>query len=183
MPGWYRCYKNSLVRNDCDISIRMTFADSPDFHTPSAPIRYKGHNPKSPEDDVAGGYIRLSDQHKLRKVRNTVYEDPGNPFHSDAFGLPFIPSLVDDDTNSRDVWERWGSNSIEDPPSPNRTTKDMFSMLSDPFDLATAADGSPALWIRKALRECLRMRTLPRPRTERPFSLLPHPIGGPCRLT
>lgn len=127
-----------------DIPVRMTFADLTDFHNISAPIRYKGHNPKSPEDDVVGGYIRLSDQHKLRKVRNTVYEDPGNPFHSDAFGLPIIPSLVDDDTNSSDAWKRWGSNSTEDPPSPSRANQDMFSMLSDPFDLATGADGTPS---------------------------------------
>lgn len=105
--------------------------------------RHKGHNPKSPEEDAKGGnlYIRLSDQHRLRKVRNTLYEDPGNPFDSDAFEPPELSTSTtismsnDERTNNSTHWDHWEeeSNTVFRP----RAEKEILSVLSDPFDLAT----------------------------------------------
>jgi hypothetical protein len=115
------------------------FADSRDS---SATRRKKGHNPISPEDDAKGGelYIRLPAKKRLRKVRNTVYEDPGNPFDFGAI-MPIDrpPStstgqeiLTDEHTNDDDQWDSWDEDGPE--PSPGADSK-MYSRLSNPFDL------------------------------------------------
>lgn len=50
----------------------------------TAPIRRKGsqHPPKSPPEDSAFGklYMKLAGKRKMRRVRDTVHGDPGNPF-------------------------------------------------------------------------------------------------------
>lgn len=112
----------------------------------SVPNRYRGHNPKSPEDDMVGGnlYIKLSDQHRLRKVRDTVYEDPGNPFELDTIEDTTLPSInyqqdADANADNRGARQQWDMNSIE---VPQRTKQEISSMFSDPFDLATVNDGT-----------------------------------------
>lgn len=126
----------------------------------SIQAQYKGHNPKSPEDDVAGRnlYIRLPDQQKLRKVRNTYYEDPGNPFGLDAFELSIIPSTSlqkhkNDFDNDRNIWEQWDSSETVVPESSQRTKQGISSMFSDPFDLDTAVDGVPGSYRSGSLSE------------------------------
>lgn len=106
------------------------------------PSRLKGHNPKSPEDDAKGGdlYIHLPNQHRLHKVRDTMYDDPGNPFASEGFDLPLLPTtrygteeFEDTDNDNDDEWE---SDHSDDGKPSNRPEKEILSMLSDPFDLA-----------------------------------------------
>jgi len=103
--------------------------------------RIKGHNPKSPEDDANSSdlYIRLSTQRKLRKVRNTVYEDPGNPFDFDAFDVSYSPStsqetLTNAHTINYDQPHHWAGN--ESQPSHGPESRTIHSTLSNPFDLA-----------------------------------------------
>lgn len=113
------------------------------------PARMKGHNPKSPEDDAKGGdlYIKLPNQHRLRKVRNTIYGDPGNPFAFD-FGetnAPLLPSNSYEPAqgshgSNRQSRESWEADHTEDKPSPRREEQVIPSMLSDPFDLVTVSD-------------------------------------------
>lgn len=59
-----------------------------------------------PVDNVPDSppYMRLAGQKKMRKVRKTIYEDPGNPFTNaddhvegevSIFNMPFQPSISD----------------------------------------------------------------------------------------
>lgn len=115
------------------------YADSTDSRgssVTSVTRRKIGHIPKSPENDAEGGilYIRLSSQKKLRKVRNTVYEDPGNPFEFDAFDLALSSptsqeTLTDENMSDHDQWNRWTGD------DPNLSLKDNSKMYSMPFDL------------------------------------------------
>lgn len=113
------------------------------------PARKKGHNPKSPEDDAKGGdlYIKLPNQHRLRKVRNTIYGDPGNPFDFDFddTNAPFLlsnpfESAQDLHASKRQSWESWEADHTDKKPSPRREEQVIPSMLSDPFDLVTVSD-------------------------------------------
>lgn len=100
--------------------------------------RTRGHNPKSPEDDANGGdlYIRLSTQKKLRKVRNTVYEDPGNPFDFGAFDLSPSPSTSQETPTEGHTIDYEQSDQWADDPQPSYGAETrMHSMLSNPFDL------------------------------------------------
>lgn len=124
----------------------------------------RGHNPISPEDDAAATstgdnlYIRLPTQQKLRRVRDTMYEDPGNPFSI----TPDSPQTVlppprdsgfyfDDDyldsnpgpwntvMDNEETWNHNKNGSLA-VPTPN---EEHLSYLSDPFDLASIADATP----------------------------------------
>ncbi|TLD04571.1 hypothetical protein E2P81_ATG10645, partial [Venturia nashicola] len=95
-----------------------------------------------PEDDASGGdlYIRLPAQHRLRKVRGTIYVDPGNPF-DEKFETPFLPSTiygrdVNSDTDNSDALEHQS----EIVQSFGRSQRDLNSMFSDPFDLVNLRD-------------------------------------------
>ena len=112
-----------------------------DSREPSLKTRKKGHNPISPEDDAHGGdlYIRLSAQHRLRKVRGTVYADPGNPFDSELFETPLLPSTTygqdSDGTDNSDTWDYQVPEALQ-----NSGRSQMTSMFSDPFDLVDIHD-------------------------------------------
>jgi hypothetical protein len=100
--------------------------------------RKKGHNPKSPEDDTKGVdlYMRLP-HHRLRKVRETMYEDPGNPFGFESFENPPLPSTayVEDagwDIDDNGPWPLPGPEVVQ---TSLRAERDIVSVSSDPFDL------------------------------------------------
>lgn len=82
-------------------------------------------------------YIRVSTQRRLRKVRNTVYEDPGNPFDFGAFDIPLSSStsqetLIDDHTLDDEQCDRWTE---DDSALSHEPDGKMNSMLSNSFDL------------------------------------------------
>ena len=104
--------------------------------------RKKGHNPKSPEDDARGGdlYMFLPSHHRLRKVRETMYEDPGNPFDFESFEDPPLPSIdhVEDaewETDNSETWPLPGPEIVQ---TSSRAERDTLSVFSDPFDLVNA---------------------------------------------
>lgn len=100
--------------------------------------RKRGHNPKSPEGDAKGGdlYMRLP-QNRLRKVRNTMYEDPGNPFTIEEYEDRMSPptAYVNNINWQTDNSETWPLPDLETVKSSPRADRDNFSVLSDPFDL------------------------------------------------
>jgi len=79
----------------------------------------------------------MTTQHRLRRVRETFYTDPGNPFDVEEFQDSPLPSTADAE-NIR--WETDNSDMqpFPDPkvaqPSP-RAERDIHSVFSDPFDL------------------------------------------------
>jgi hypothetical protein len=84
-------------------------------------------------------YIRLPAKKRLRKVRNTVYEDPGNPFDFGATNPRPLPStrqetLTDEHTNDDDQWDSWDEDE-DDPEASHETESKMNNRLSNPFDL------------------------------------------------
>lgn len=100
--------------------------------------RKKGHNPKSPEDDAKGVdlYMRLPNQ-RLRRVRDTMYEDPGNPFDFESFEDPPLPytAQVEDagwETDDGEMWPLAGPEVVQTSP---RAEREIVSVFSDPFDL------------------------------------------------
>jgi hypothetical protein len=103
--------------------------------------RKKGHNPKSPEDDARGGdlYMFLP-SNRLRKVRETMYEDPGNPFDFESFEDPPLPSIehIEDAGWETDNSETWPLPGPEIAPTSSRAERDIPSVFSDPFDLVNA---------------------------------------------
>ncbi|KAM0721732.1 hypothetical protein Q7P37_002657 [Cladosporium fusiforme] len=110
-----------------------------DLGTAPIPARQKGHNPRSPEDDIGGDlYIKLPEQHRLRMVRQTVYGDlGGNPFASDALELSTLSSnryqtTVDDDTNNTHAWEQWELQDTEGMHDSQRTKSDPFDLVGTP---------------------------------------------------
>ena len=108
--------------------------------------RKKGHNPKSPEDDARGGdlYMFLPSQHRLRKVRETTYEDPGNPFDFESLEDPPLPSIeqfVENagwETDNSETWPLPGPKIAQ---TSSRAERDIISVFSDPFDLVNAHTG------------------------------------------
>lgn len=136
---------SQVLMLEVDVANVVTLEDVVDI----PPARKKGHNPKSPEDDAKGGdlYIKLPNQHRLRKVRNTIYGDPGNPFDLDFddTNAPLLPSnsyepAQGSHVSSRQSWESWHAERAEDKPSPRLDEQVIPSMLSDPFDLVTVRD-------------------------------------------
>jgi hypothetical protein len=134
------------------------FADSRDS---SATRRRKGHNPISPEDDAKGGdlYIRLPAKKRLREVRNTVYEDPGNPFNLGAINPPSSPpasqeTLTNEHIHDDDQWDSWDK---DDPSPPSGTDSKRHSTISNPFDHVKINPFDPA---EEANRTCSRRETL-----------------------
>lgn len=131
-----------LVSIGCCLSICQ--ANITDPQTTPGVARKKGHNPKSPEDDAKGGdlYIRLPTQHRLRKVRDTIYQDPGNPFDVEDFAslpLPFTASQgpvpgIDWETDNNEMWPFPGAEVAQ---TSSRAERDIISVSSDPFDLVT----------------------------------------------
>jgi hypothetical protein len=112
---------------------------------PPSMNRKRGHNPTSPEDDAKGGnlYIRLPSQNRIRKVRETIYVDPGNPFAVDEFDFSLLPSTtyVQNTNGHADNSESWRYNDQEATRSSHRREQDTLSILSDPFDLVNVQNG------------------------------------------
>jgi hypothetical protein len=143
--GWTRQLPRSQTSSPHTFSyafpplLPCIYTDLTDSRDSSTTRRKRGHNPISPEDDAKGGnlYIHVSTQKRLRKVRNTVYEDPGNPFEFEAFDLFSSPStiqetLTGEHTVDEDQWDSWD----EDEPEPSQGAESKtHSMLSNPFDL------------------------------------------------
>lgn len=113
-------------------------ADTTDPSIIPAMIRKKGHNPKSPEDDAKGVdlYMRLP-HHRLRKVRETMYEDPGNPFDFERYeNTPLSYTAHVEDTGwETDDSETWPLPNTEITHTSHRAERDIVSVFSDPFDL------------------------------------------------
>jgi hypothetical protein len=79
----------------------------------------------------------MTTQHRLRRVRETFYADPGNPFDVEEFEDSPLPSTADADytrweTDDSDTWPSPDPNVAQ--PSP-RAERDIHSVFSDPFDL------------------------------------------------
>jgi hypothetical protein len=105
--------------------------------------RKKGHNPTSPEDDAKGGdlYIRLPSQDRIRKVRETIYADPGNPFAVEEFDFSLLPSTtyvqnVRGDADNNEPWHHKDSEAAQ-----TLHRQETLSILSDPFDLVNFQNG------------------------------------------
>jgi hypothetical protein len=114
-----------------------------DTRLPPSMNRKRGHNPTSPEDDAKGGdlYIRLPSQNRIRKVRETIYADPGNPFAVEEFDFSLLPSTtyVQNTNGHADSSEPWR---FEDPETAHTSHRmDTLSILSDPFDLVDVQNG------------------------------------------
>ncbi|KAM0701202.1 hypothetical protein Q7P35_011563 [Cladosporium inversicolor] len=131
--------KKALQGNRCeDCVLGHYFADVTD--SPIIPMvpRKKGHNPKSLEDDAKGVdlYMRLP-HHRLRKVRETMYEDPGNPFDFKSFEDPplLYTAYVEDAGWETDNSETWPLSEFEVVQTSPRAQRDILSLFSDPFDL------------------------------------------------
>lgn len=100
--------------------------------------RKKGHNPKSPEDDAKGVDLYMSlPHHRLRKVRETMYEDPGNPFDFENFDdpPPLSTEHVEDAGWETDNSETWPLSDPDVVQTSRRAQRDILSVFSDPFDL------------------------------------------------
>lgn len=121
-------------------------ANITDLQISSLTTRKKGHNPKSPEDDSKGGdlYMHLPTQHRLRKVRNTIYSDPGNPFDTEEPESSLLPSTTYVQTKSGDTdnSESWQPTDPEVTRASHKMEQDKLSMFSDPFDLVDVRTGS-----------------------------------------
>lgn len=112
-------------------------ADTTDPSIIPAMTRKKGHNPKSPEDAKGVDlYMRLP-HHRLRRVRETMYEDPGNPFDFESFDEPPLASTsyIEDAAWETDDSETWPLPNIEITQTSLRAERDIVSVFSDPFDL------------------------------------------------
>jgi hypothetical protein len=123
------------------------YTELTDSRDSSTSRRKRGHNPISPEDDArrADLYIHVSTQKRLRKVRNTVCDDPGNPFEV-VPDRPPSPSasretLTDEQTIDDDQWESWDEDDIEPKHGFERKT---HNRLSDQFDLVEINPFDPA---------------------------------------
>jgi hypothetical protein len=104
----------------------------------SVATRKKGYNPKSPENDArcVDLYMRLPN-HRLRRVRDTMYEDPGNPFDFEKFEDPplLYTAQVEDagwETDDSDTWPLTNPDVTQTSP---RGERNITSVFSDPFDL------------------------------------------------
>jgi hypothetical protein len=110
---------------------------------PPSMNRKRGHNPTSPQDDAKGGdlYIRLPSQNRIRKVRETIYADPGNPFAVEEFDFSLPPSTtyVQNTNGHADNSEPWRFENPETAQTSHRM--DTLSILSDPFDLVNVQNG------------------------------------------
>ena len=71
-----------------------------------------------------------------------MYDDPGNPFASEGFDLPLLPTtrygitepeLTDNEDN--DPLDEWESDPSADEEPSKRAENEIYSMLSDPLDL------------------------------------------------
>lgn len=117
-----------------------------DSQMPSLRTPKKGHNPKSPEDDAQGGglYIHLPTQHRLRKVRETMYEDPGNPSDAEDSKFSLLPSTnhVQDASDDADNSETWHFVDAEATLPSHRNKQFELSKFSNPFDLVKGRAGS-----------------------------------------
>jgi hypothetical protein len=115
----------------------MSQAD--DIDPQKAVARKKGHNPRSPEDDARGGdlYMRLP-QHRLRKFRETIYADPGNPFGFEEFEDSLLPTTANADKTRRetDSSTTWPFTDPKITQTSCRAEREINSVFSDPFDLA-----------------------------------------------
>lgn len=82
----------------------------------------------------------LPSHHRLRKVRETMYEDPGNPFDFESFEDPLLPSIehVEDAGWETDNSEPWPLPGLEIAQTSSRAERDILSVFSDPFDLVNA---------------------------------------------
>lgn len=78
--------------------------------------------------------------HRLRKVRETIYEDPGNPFDFESFEDSPLPSIehIEDagwETDNSETWPLPGPEIVQ---TSSRAERDIPSVFSDPFDLVNA---------------------------------------------
>lgn len=82
----------------------------------------------------------LPSHHRLRKVRETMYEDPGNPFNFESFEDPPLPLVehVEDFGWETDISETWPLPGPEIIQTSSRAERDIISVFSDPFDLVNA---------------------------------------------
>lgn len=71
-----------------------------------------------------------------------MYDDPGNPFASEGFDLPLLPTTRYEITESEltdneddDPFDEWESDPSADGEPSKRAENEIYSMLSDPFDL------------------------------------------------
>jgi hypothetical protein len=153
IKGWTRNISDSqsflpfIILLLSPMLIPCMYTDLTDSRDPSATFRTRGHNPISPEDDARGGelYILVSTQKKLRKLRNTIYDDPGNPFEVEP-GRPPSPSesqetLTDEHTLDDDQWESWDEDDLKPAHGAGRKT---HNKLSNPFDLVETNPFDPA---------------------------------------
>jgi hypothetical protein len=153
IKGWTRNISDSqpflpfLILLILPLLTPCMYTDRTDSRDSTLIRRKRGHNPISPEDDARGGdlYIRLSTQKRLRKVRNTVYDDPGNPFEVEP-DRPPSPlasqgTLTDEHTIDDDQWESWDEDDLTPSHGAERRTHDR---LSNPFDLVEINPFDPA---------------------------------------
>lgn len=82
----------------------------------------------------------LPSHHRLRKVRETMYEDPGNPFDFESFEDPPLPLVehVEDFGWETDISETWPLPGPEIIRTSSRAERDIISVFSDPFGLVNA---------------------------------------------
>ena len=105
----------------------------------------KGHAPKRPPEDTRRGelYMRLAGGKRLRKVRNTIYQDPGNPFAVDnpsassqeQFGSPWRGDVPD--YNGADHWKPQVGSRFQDVPL---DVSEEYSDSSEPWDIPSTRD-------------------------------------------
>ena len=82
----------------------------------------------------------LPSHHRLRKVRETMYEAPGNPFDFESSEDPPLPSIehIEDagwETDNSETWPLPGPEIVQ---TSSRAERDILSVFSDPFDLVNA---------------------------------------------
>lgn len=159
----YQCKVATNSRHLTDDTYDLDDILQTSYTTQPTRPKVKGHNPVTPEDDVAATaagnslYIKLANQHKLRKVRETLYEGPGNPFaipqqsSPPPVPLPRVSGFYFDDDyldNNPGPWnlvkdDRLSSNDHNGSLALPRANEEHLSLLSDPFDLASIADATP----------------------------------------
>jgi len=148
------CGQYCLVTNTAYRTDNTYYPDDPPSPTQQPKPKVKGHNPISPEDDVAATtagnslYIKPPGQHRLRKVRETLYKDPGNPFSPSDVSPPSLPPPRDSGFYFSDDYPGpWSfaedhDTSRNGSPAVPKINEEHLSLLSDPFDLASLADAT-----------------------------------------
>lgn len=79
----------------------------------------------------------LPSHHRLRKVRETMYSDPGNPFAIESYIDPPLPPPEYEEDNGweTDNSESWPLPDTEATQASSRAEQEILSVFSDPFDL------------------------------------------------